>query len=80
MGVGAAVAGRPPVPSCRSRPGFSATEQLAYAPEHRPVVGLRLAPVTGATVRGPWPSGLRDGDAVLIPAHPRPSAAAEDTK
>ncbi|UQA91128.1 IucA/IucC family siderophore biosynthesis protein [Streptomyces halobius] len=62
--------GHPYHPACRSRPGFSATEQLAYAPEHRPVVGLRLAPVTGATVRGPWPSGLRDGDAVLIPAHP----------
>ncbi|KUL55518.1 iron transporter [Streptomyces sp. NRRL F-4489] len=62
--------GHPYHPGCRSRPGFSAAEQLAYAPEHRPVVGLRLAPVTGATVRGRWPSDLRDGGAVLIPAHP----------
>ncbi|MGW1072091.1 IucA/IucC family protein [Streptomyces sp. NPDC002537] len=62
--------GHPYHPGCRSRPGFSAAEQLAYAPEHRPVVGLRLVPVTDATVRGPWPSELRDGAAVLIPAHP----------
>ncbi|WP_344020895.1 IucA/IucC family siderophore biosynthesis protein [Streptomyces luteireticuli] len=62
--------GHPYHPGCRSRPGFSAAEQLAYAPEHRPVVGLRLAPVRNATVRGPWPPELRDGDAVLIPAHP----------
>ncbi len=62
--------GHPYHPGCRSRPGFSATEQLAYAPEHRPVVGLRLAPVTGAMLRGPWPSGLRDGDTALIPVHP----------
>ncbi|MFJ5675821.1 IucA/IucC family protein [Streptomyces sp. NPDC093097] len=62
--------GHPYHPGCRSRPGFSATEQLAYAPEHRPVVALRFAPVTGAVVRGPWPSPLRDGDATLIPVHP----------
>ncbi|PSJ30330.1 iron transporter [Streptosporangium nondiastaticum] len=62
--------GHPYHPTCRSRPGFSAAEQLAYAPEHRPVVGLRLAPVTGATVRGPWPAEWRDGDAVLVPVHP----------
>ncbi|RLU83018.1 iron transporter [Streptomyces griseocarneus] len=62
--------GHPYHPTCRSRPGFSAAEQLAYAPEHRPVVGLRLAPVTGATVRGPWPPEWRDGDAVLVPVHP----------
>ncbi|MHA7956841.1 IucA/IucC family protein [Streptomyces sp. L500] len=62
--------GHPYHPGCRSRPGFSAAEQLAYAPEHRPVVGLRLAPVPGATVRGPWPAELRDGTTVLIPVHP----------
>ncbi|ARF53481.1 IucA/IucC family protein [Streptomyces gilvosporeus] len=62
--------GHPYHPTCRSRPGFSAAEQLAYAPEHRPVVGLWLAPVAGATVRGPWPPEWRDGDAVLIPVHP----------
>jgi hypothetical protein len=62
--------GHPYHPTCRSRPGFSAIEQLAYAPEHRPVVGLRFAPVTGAVVRGPWPSPWRDGGAVLIPVHP----------
>ncbi|MFI9361610.1 IucA/IucC family protein [Kitasatospora sp. NPDC053057] len=62
--------GHPYHPTCRSRPGFSAAEQLAYAPEHRPVVGLRLAPVTGATVRGPWPPQWQDGDTVLLPVHP----------
>ncbi|MFJ9770688.1 IucA/IucC family protein [Kitasatospora sp. NPDC101157] len=62
--------GHPYHPTCRSRPGFSAAEQLAYAPEHRPVVGLRLTPVKGATVRGPWPSQWRDGETVLLPVHP----------
>lgn len=62
--------GHPYHPTCRSRPGFSAAEQLAYAPEHRPVVTLRLAPVPGATVRGPWPMELRDGHLTLIPVHP----------
>ncbi|MCX4983879.1 IucA/IucC family protein [Streptomyces sp. NBC_00572] len=62
--------GHPYHPGCRSRPGFSAAEQLAYAPEHRPVVGLRLAAVEGATLSGEWPSELRDGSAVLIPVHP----------
>lgn len=62
--------GHPYHPGCRSRPGFSAAEQLAYAPEHRPVVGLRLVPVRDATVRGAWPSELRDGTTLLIPAHP----------
>ncbi|MFD5465666.1 IucA/IucC family protein [Kitasatospora sp. NPDC127059] len=62
--------GHPYHPACRSRPGFSATEQLAYAPEHRPVVALRLAPVAGAVLRGPWPAELRDGPLVLIPVHP----------
>ncbi|MCA6091406.1 IucA/IucC family siderophore biosynthesis protein [Streptomyces sp. SCA3-4] len=62
--------GHPYHPTCRSRPGFSAADQLAYAPEHRPVVGLRLAPVAGAAVRGPWPAELRDGRLTLIPVHP----------
>ncbi|MEV6669508.1 IucA/IucC family siderophore biosynthesis protein [Streptomyces sp. NPDC051162] len=62
--------GHPYHPTCRSRPGFSAAEQLAYAPEHRPVVSLRLAPVSGATVRGRWPTELRDGSLTLIPVHP----------
>ncbi|MER5309558.1 IucA/IucC family siderophore biosynthesis protein [Streptomyces sp. NPDC002773] len=62
--------GHPYHPGCRSRPGFSAAEQLAYAPEHRPVVALRLAAVEGAAVSGEWPGELRDGTAVLIPVHP----------
>ncbi|MFJ2938130.1 IucA/IucC family protein [Streptomyces sp. NPDC087219] len=64
--------GHPYHPGCRSRPGFSAAEQLAYAPEHRPVVSLRLAPVAGAAVSlsGEWPRELRDGSSVLIPVHP----------
>ncbi|TDC77079.1 IucA/IucC family protein [Streptomyces hainanensis] len=62
--------GHPYHPGCRSRPGFSAAEQLAYAPEHRPVVPLRLTPVVGGPVRGEWPAELRDGDAVLVPVHP----------
>ncbi|MCB5169491.1 IucA/IucC family siderophore biosynthesis protein [Streptomyces bambusae] len=62
--------GHPYHPACRSRPGFSAAEQLAYAPEHRPVVGLRLTPVPDARVSGAWPAGLRDGPAVLVPVHP----------
>ncbi|HEX5568365.1 MAG TPA: IucA/IucC family protein, partial [Streptomyces sp.] len=39
------VDGHPFHPSCRSRPGLSVAEQLAYGPEHRPVVGLGLLPV-----------------------------------
>ncbi|WP_055604178.1 IucA/IucC family protein [Streptomyces aureus] len=64
--------GHPYHPGCRSRPGFSAAEQLAYAPEHRPVVSLRLAPVarTAVSVSGEWPRELRDGSSVLIPVHP----------
>ncbi|MBD0707751.1 MULTISPECIES: IucA/IucC family siderophore biosynthesis protein [unclassified Streptomyces] len=62
--------GHPYHPCCRSRPGFSAVEQLAYAPEHRPVVPLRLAEVEDAAVSGAWPAALRDGSSVLIPVHP----------
>lgn len=47
--------GHPYHPGCRSRPGFSAAEQLAYAPEHRPVVALGLAAVEDAAVTGEWP-------------------------
>lgn len=62
--------GHPYHPGCRSRPGFSAAEQLAYAPEHRPVVALGLAAVEDAAVTGEWPPELRDGASVLIPVHP----------
>ncbi|MFJ9338970.1 IucA/IucC family protein [Streptomyces sp. NPDC101733] len=66
------VDGHPYHPNCRSRPGFSVAEQLAYAPEHRPVVTLGLVPVRAAEVlvNGDWPEHLRDGDRVLIPVHP----------
>ncbi|MGK5640786.1 IucA/IucC family protein [Streptomyces sp. URMC 126] len=62
--------GHPYHPTCRARPGFSAAEQLAYAPEHRPTVSLRLTAVPGGTAIGAWPDELRKGDAVLIPTHP----------
>ncbi|MEU5124846.1 IucA/IucC family siderophore biosynthesis protein [Streptomyces mobaraensis] len=62
--------GHPYHPACRARPGFSAAEQLAYAPEHRPVVELRLTAVADGTVTGAWPSELRDGTDLLIPTHP----------
>ncbi|MER5179379.1 IucA/IucC family siderophore biosynthesis protein [Streptomyces sp. NPDC002896] len=66
------VDGHPYHPNCRSRPGFSVAEQLAYAPEHRPVVALGLAALRGddCLVTGEWPDRLRDGDRVLIPVHP----------
>ncbi|CAL9403900.1 hypothetical protein SUDANB105_01510 [Streptomyces sp. enrichment culture] len=66
------VDGHPYHPGCRSRPGFSVAEQLAYAPEHRPVVGLGLLPVPGEAclVTGDWPADLRDGGRVLVPVHP----------
>ncbi|MFJ6940354.1 IucA/IucC family protein [Streptomyces sp. NPDC101132] len=62
--------GHPYHPGCRSRPGFTAAEQLAYAPEHRQVVGLPLVPVTEPVLVGRWPRGLRDGERVLVPVHP----------
>ncbi|MER6435595.1 MULTISPECIES: IucA/IucC family protein [unclassified Streptomyces] len=64
------VDGHPYHPNCRSRPGFSVAEQLAYGPEHRPVVELGLVPVDDCLVRGEWPKWLRDEDRVLIPVHP----------
>ncbi|QIY99113.1 IucA/IucC family siderophore biosynthesis protein [Streptomyces sp. S1D4-11] len=64
------VDGHPYHPNCRSRPGFSVTEQLAYGPEHRPVVELGLVAVDDCLVRGEWPKWLRDEDRFLIPVHP----------
>ncbi|MGW5850258.1 IucA/IucC family protein [Streptomyces sp. NPDC055254] len=66
------VDGHPYHPNCRSRPGFSVAEQLAYAPEHRPVVDLGLIPVPAGEclVTGDWPVELRDAGRILIPVHP----------
>ncbi|MEV7339503.1 IucA/IucC family protein [Streptomyces sp. NPDC093544] len=64
------VDGHPYHPNCRSRPGFSAAEQLAYGPEHRPLVELGLAASDDCLVTGEWPKWLRDGERVLIPVHP----------
>lgn len=64
--------GHPFHPNCRSRPGFSVAEQLAYGPEHRPVVDLRLLPVHAdeCVTSGSWPERLRDGERLLLPVHP----------
>jgi IucA / IucC family/Ferric iron reductase FhuF-like transporter len=66
------VDGHPFHPNCRSRPGFSVAEQLAYGPEHRPVVRLGTVPVPvdRCLVSGTWPAELRDGHRLLIPVHP----------
>jgi DNA polymerase-3 subunit chi len=64
------VDGHPFHPNCRSRPGFSAADQLAYGPEHRQVVALGLAPVDEALVVGEWPERFRDSGRVLVPVHP----------
>ncbi|MEZ0089628.1 siderophore synthetase component [Streptacidiphilus sp. EB129] len=67
------VDGHPYHPCCRSRPGFTVADQLAYAPEHRPVVDLRTValPATHCAVVGDWPDTLRDGRGrVLLPVHP----------
>ncbi|GAB2715536.1 IucA/IucC family protein [Streptomyces bullii] len=66
------VDGHPFHPTCRSRPGFSVAEQLAYGPEHGPVVELGLVPVPAreCLVSGVWPQGLRDGRRVVVPVHP----------
>ncbi|MFE7170464.1 IucA/IucC family protein [Streptomyces sp. NPDC057616] len=66
------VDGHPFHPNCRSRPGFSVGEQLAYGPEHRPVVELGTVPVRAedCLVTGAWPDALRDGGRLLLPVHP----------
>ena len=66
------VDGHPYHPCCRNRPGVSVAEQLAYMPEHRPVVDLDLVavPVSRCLVVGAWPDWLRDVDRLLLPAHP----------
>ncbi|MFF4250749.1 IucA/IucC family protein [Streptomyces sp. NPDC001663] len=66
------VDGHPYHPGCRSRPGFSVAEQLAYGPEHRPVVTLGTLPVRAeeCLVTGAWPDELRDGERLLLPVHP----------
>ncbi|MGW3647282.1 IucA/IucC family protein [Streptomyces sp. NPDC000878] len=68
------VDGHPFHPNCRSRPGFSVAEQLAYGPEHRPVVELALVAADEYAVRGEWPKWLWDGERPLIPVHPWQSA------
>ncbi|MFG2933396.1 IucA/IucC family protein [Streptomyces achromogenes] len=64
--------GHPFHPGCRSRPGFSVAEQLAYGPEHAPVVELGTVPVPAddCLVSGQWPAELRDGGRLLLPVHP----------
>jgi DNA polymerase-3 subunit chi len=64
------VDGHPYHPNCRARPGFTVAEQLAYGPEHRPLVRLGLVPADDALVRGTWPGWLRQGGRPLIPVHP----------
>ncbi|MFF5436182.1 IucA/IucC family protein [Streptomyces achromogenes] len=64
--------GHPFHPGCRSRPGFSVAEQLAYGPEHGPVVELGTVPVPAddCLVSGRWPAELRAGGRLLLPVHP----------
>ncbi|WP_225825288.1 IucA/IucC family siderophore biosynthesis protein [Streptomyces naphthomycinicus] len=66
------VDGHPFHPNCRSRPGFSVADQLAYGPEHGPVVELGTVPVPAAdcVVSGHWPAGLRSAGGLLVPVHP----------
>ena len=66
------VDGHPFHPNCRSRPGFSVAEQLAYGPEHHPVVelGTVSVPAADCLVSGRWPGELRSGDDLLLPVHP----------
>jgi DNA polymerase-3 subunit chi len=66
------VDGHPYHPNCRSRPGFSVAEQLAYGPEHRPLVRLGLVPVPAGEclLTGAWPTEMRDGERLLLPVHP----------
>ncbi|MEU0075433.1 IucA/IucC family protein [Streptomyces sp. NPDC006332] len=66
------VDGHPYHPGCRSRPGFSVAEQLAYGPEHGPLVRLGLLAVAAGEclMTGGWPDELRDGERLLVPTHP----------
>ncbi|WP_030614677.1 IucA/IucC family protein [Streptomyces fulvoviolaceus] len=66
------VDGHPFHPNCRSRPGFSVAEQLAYGPEHRPLVRLGFVPVPAdeCLVTGEWPDDMRDGARLLLSVHP----------
>jgi len=66
------VDGHPYHPGCRSRPGFSVAEQLAYGPEHRPLVELGMLPVRAdeCLVTGAWPDEMRDAERLLLPVHP----------
>ncbi|MEV5959061.1 IucA/IucC family protein [Streptomyces sp. NPDC051987] len=66
------VDGHPFHPNCRSRPGFSAADQLAYGPEHRPLVRLETVPAAAGEclLAGDWPDELRDTGRLLIPVHP----------
>ncbi|GAB2843334.1 IucA/IucC family siderophore biosynthesis protein [Lentzea nigeriaca] len=64
------VDGHPLHPCCRNRTGFTALDHLAYGPEHRPAVALRLHPVKEHVVFGDWPDELRDGKEILLPVHP----------
>ncbi|MET9631097.1 IucA/IucC family protein [Lentzea sp. NPDC006480] len=64
------VDGHPLHPCCRNRTGFTAQDHLAYGPEHRPAVALRLHPARNHVVFGDWPDELRDGQELLLPVHP----------
>ncbi|MFF7370427.1 IucA/IucC family protein [Streptomyces tricolor] len=66
------VDGHPFHPNCRSRPGFSVADQLAYGPEHGSVVELGTVPAAAADclLSGTWPDELRDGGRLLLPVHP----------
>ncbi|MFD3549382.1 IucA/IucC family protein [Streptomyces sp. NPDC058655] len=66
------VDGHPYHPNCRFRPGFSVAEELAYAPEHRPVVELGLVAVRAGEclVTGAWPDRFREAGRILLPVHP----------
>jgi hypothetical protein len=66
------VDGHPYHPGCRSRPGLTVADELAYAPEHRSVVRLLLAPVVRerCLVSGEWPAEWREGGRLLLPVHP----------
>src|SRR4029450_6675343 len=49
------VDGHPLHPCCCNRTGFTAHDHLAYGPEHRPTVALRLHPARDHGVFGDWP-------------------------